>query len=81
MPLKCCVTGCSSNYDRQDAKKVSVFRLPKSETERARRIDSVPSRETIPRSASTRSFAGEFLYVQTFVLPNNYLLREGPSNL
>ncbi|XP_012563386.1 peroxynitrite isomerase THAP4-like [Hydra vulgaris] len=42
MPRKCCVTSCSSNYDKNNEKYVSVYRLPKDKDNRLRWIAAIP---------------------------------------
>ena len=50
MGRKCCVTECTSNYNRND--KISVFRLPKDPDERKRWIQCIP-RDNIPDNSNT----------------------------
>ena len=51
MPRKCCVTGCSSNYDSVK-KKTKVFRLPSDPEERQRWMKAIP-RDNIPDKHDT----------------------------
>ena len=50
MPLKCCVTGCTSNYATGDP--TAVYRLPNDQVERSRWISAIP-RENIPDTKYT----------------------------
>ena len=51
MSTKCCVTGCTSNYDPTN--KISVFRLPKDKDERGRWMKAIPRDNIhIPDSAN-----------------------------
>ena len=51
MVIKCCVTGCKSNY-LSEKEKVTVHRLPSDPEERQRWIKAIP-RGNIPYSPNT----------------------------
>ena len=51
MPLKCCVTGCTSNYNTAD-EYTTVFRLPKDKVERDRWLRAIPP-DNVPDTDNT----------------------------
>ena len=74
MVKKCCIPGCSVNYDAKS--KVRVYRLPSNEEERNRWINSIPrsnftnKRDTV---VCERHFPENFLKANCHELLKNFL--------
>lgn len=54
MPCKCCVPGCKSNYKTKygENRRVSIFKFPKSDEQRAQWIRSIPRKNWEPTKNS-----------------------------